>query len=236
MGNFASGFLVDLLHITADIHNGWNGSASILFLFMAISASLCVIPLSLIKRLDKSHTLLIVDSVNHEKSERSGKSEKTEKSEKTDGQEKLVNPSPTPAFPSTPSTPRKAIQSSILQEIKNVCKCLFSPRMRWLICFFFFDGYQQVFITSHFTRQVVDVSSVGTIMGIYSIVDVLSSFVHGWLSDRCGHLTVVLVASFFEVLGIIISWFANAQQNWLNIATGVILAISDAGYQTEVQL
>ena len=191
-----------MLHVTSDIHNGWNGSTSILFLFLAISASLAVIPLSLIRHVDANH----------------------KSNELLDSEEGKVG--------KTSETPK----SNVAQEIKNVFTCLISPRMRLLICFFFFDGFQQVFVTSYFTRQVVNVGSIGTIMGIYSIVDVLFSYIHGWLSDRFGHLVVVSLATACEILGIVVSWFANAQQNWLNYATGVILAISDAGYQTEVGL
>ena len=52
LGNFASGYIVDLLGITPDIHNGWNGSTSILFLFLAISAVLAVIPYAFIRHVD----------------------------------------------------------------------------------------------------------------------------------------------------------------------------------------
>ena len=87
---------------------------------------------------------------------------------------------------------------------------------------------------SMFTRQILDLKTVGPLMGLYSIVDVVFSFIWGWLSDRCGHVTVVTAGVVAGVVGMVVSWFANAEQNWLIYATGVIMAISDAGLQTEV--
>ena len=179
-----------------EIHNGWNGNASILFLFLACSAGLCTIPLFFIRHVKPDD-------------------------EKSQVEELLI----------TDSEEKK---EGIWDNVKSVFNCVFSARMLPILPFFFFDGYQQVFVTSMFTRQVVDVASIGTIMGIYSIVDVVFSFIHGWLSDRFGHVTVVTLATVFEIAGIVISWFANAEQNWLNYLTGIVLAVSDAAYQTEV--
>lgn len=209
-----------LLNISGDIHEGWNGNTSVLFLFLSISASLAVIPLSFIRHVTpKSDTLVkvIADEAKSPGNTEAGSN--TEVGEKEANKDEMNQVQP---------------KGGIIEEVKNVLKCLVSPRMALLICFFFFDGYQQVFITSIFTRQVVDVGSVGTIMGIYSIVDVLFSYIHGWLSDTFGHLVVVSLSTVFEIMGIIISWFANRNQNWLNYLTGIVLAISDAGYQTEV--
>ena len=47
-------------------------------------------------------------------------------------------------------------------------------------------------------------------------------------------MTVVTVGVVAGVAGMVVSWFANLEQNWLIFATGVIMAISDAGLQTEV--
>ena len=179
---------------------------------MACSAVLCEIPLNFIR-----HVSPIIES----------------KSNEGDIKEVVVQTVDTKEVDEKSSQPPKK-NSNFWSEIKSVFKCIVSPRMVHLICFFFFDGYQQVFIQSQFTRQVVDVASIGTIMGIYSIVDVVFSFIHGWLSDRFGHVTVVTLATVFEIAGIVISWFANAEQNWLNYLTGIVLAVSDAAYQTEV--
>ena len=65
--------------------------------------------------------------------------------------------------------------------------------------------------------------------GVYCIVDVVFSFIHGWISDRFGHLVVVSVAVLCELAAVVLSWFANSLQNWLIYATGVVMAIADAG-------
>ena len=107
--------------------------------------------------------------------------------------------------------------------------------MLLLLCFFFNDGYQQVFLQNMFTRQIVNLATVGTMTGVYCIVDVVFSFIHGWISDRFGHLVVVSVAVLCELAAVVLSWFANSLQNWLIYATGVVMAIADAGFQTEVE-
>ena len=88
---------------------------------------------------------------------------------------------------------------------------------------------------SMFTRQILDLKSVGSLMGLYSIMDVIFSFICGRMSDRYGHIAVMTVAVVAGIAGMVVSWFANLAQNWLIYATGVIMAISDAGLQTEVR-
>ena len=175
-----------------------------MFIFLACSATLAFIPLFFIRHVSVDHPAPLNVDDKKEKDL------------------EMVEVQPEPA------------KVGIIDEIKAVTRCALTPRMLLLWCFFFNDGYQQVFMTSQFNRQIVNLSSIGTIMGVYSIVDVVSSYIHGWLSDRYGHLCVVTLATVCEVIGIIVSWFANQQQNWLNYATGILMAISDAGYQTEV--
>ena len=125
--------------------------------------------------------------------------------------------------------------NKIVQDVINVVRCATSPRMLLLLCIFFNLGYQQVFVTSQFTRQILDLSTVGSVMGLYSVMDVVFSFLSGWLSDKYGHIFVVSIGVGFELFGIVVSWVANKEQNWLIYATGVIMAVSDAAYQTEVR-
>lgn len=108
------------------------------------------------------------------------------------------------------------------------------PRMLLLLCFFFNDGYQQVFLTSQFTRQLVDLSSVGTLMALFSIADVIFANVHGFLLDKFGHVCVLTLATMGEVVGLVLSWIANAKQDWTVYLTGLVFAIADGGFQTEV--
>jgi hypothetical protein len=106
--------------------------------------------------------------------------------------------------------------------------------MLLLLCFFFNDGYQQVFLTSQFTRQLVDLSSVGTLMALFSIADVIFANVHGFLLDKFGHVCVLTLATMGEVVGLVLSWIANAKQDWTVYLTGLVFAIADGGFQTEV--
>ena len=77
---------------------------------------------------------------------------------------------------------------------------------------------------------------MGTVTGVYSICDVIFSYMHGWLSDRFGHTVVVTLAVLSEIVAIVVSWFANKYQNWTIYCTGVVMAIADSGLQTEVGL
>ena len=37
-----------------------------------------------------------------------------------------------------------------------------------------------------------------------------------------------------EVVGLVLSWIANAKQDWTVYLTGLVFAIADGGFQTEV--
>lgn len=220
MGSITSGVLVDLLGISSDIHNGWNGSTSILFIFLGCMAGFSVIPLGFLKRVVVSppSEVVIMSSDGQSAAESPENNERTVK-EDTDSDKKASSPQ----------------SRGVLSEIQSVLHTAMTPRMLLLLCFFFNDGYQQVFLQNMFTRQIVNLATVGTMTGVYCIVDVVFSFIHGWVSDRFGHLVVVSVAVFCELTAIALSWFANSMQNWLIYATGVVMAIADAGFQTEVE-
>ena len=123
---------------------------------------------------------------------------------------------------------------SVMQEILSVLKLAFKSDMVLLLCFFLNLGYQQVFLTSQFTRQLVDLSSVGTLMAIFSITDVIASNVQGSLCDRFGHACVLTIAIAAELISLVLTWIANAQQNWVVYLTGIVFAFADGGFQTEV--
>ena len=125
-------------------------------------------------------------------------------------------------------------KASVLQEIMNVLKLAFTSDMILLLCFFLNLGYQQVFLTSQFTRQLVDLSSVGTLMAIFSIADVIASNIQGSLCDHFGHACVLSIAITAELIGLSLTWIANAKQNWIVYLTGIVFAFADGGFQTEV--
>lgn len=220
LGSIISGVLVDLLGISSDVHNGWNGSTSILFIFLGCMAGFSVIPLGFLKKviLSPPSEVVVVSSDAQATAESPGNNEKSVKEENDSGK----NPSAAPS-------------RGVLSEIRSVLHTAITPRMLLLLCFFFNDGYQQVFLQNMFTRQIVNLATVGTMTGVYCIVDVVFSFIHGWISDRFGHLVVVSVAVLCELAAVVLSWFANSLQNWLIYATGVVMAIADAGFQTEVE-
>ena len=196
--------------MSSDVHNGWNGSTSILFLFLACTAVLSTIPFSLIKKyippVDQAVEVSTESKVNEDEEKRDS--------------------------PTTKKDSEK--RSSVLNEIKAVWKTGTTARMLLLLCFFFNDGYQQVFFQSMFTRQIANLATVGTVTGIYSLCHVIFSYMHRWLSDRFGHTVVVTLAVLSEIAAIVISWFANKYQDWTIYCTGVVMAIADAGFQTEV--
>ena len=114
--------------MSSDVHNGWNGSTSVLFLFLACVAVLSTIPFSLIKKyvppVEQTVEISTESKVNEEDTKKDSPATKKESEKK----------------------------SSILSEIKAVWKTGTTARMLLLLCFFFNDGYQQVFFQSMFTR------------------------------------------------------------------------------------
>lgn len=215
LGSFAAGYIVKIFNVTHDYHDGWNGGNSIFFLFLGIVAGLSTIPIAFIRHYDPNEN----------------------ESQKNLLETELTPSDPEAAVPAAPAAPAEGQSSAwkkILEDMKKVLLCAVSPRMALLLCMLFYLGYQQVFMMSMFTRQILDLKTVGSLMGLYSIVDVVFSFIWGWLSDRYGHVVVVTAGVVAGVAGMAVSWFANLEQNWLIYATGVIMAISDAGLQTEV--
>ena len=228
--------MVKLLGVTPGVHHGWSGHNSLFFLILGFVASLSAIPLAFIRRYDPNATeamkpLLDQEAVYedvemvHEGVSATPDNATTVRDDMSTAHDAIIENNPHPQ--------RK--HNKIVQDVINVVRCATSPRMLLLLCIFFNLGYQQVFVTSQFTRQILDLSTVGSVMGLYSVMDVVFSFLSGWLSDKYGHIFVVSIGVGFELFGIVVSWFANKEQNWLIYATGVIMAVSDAAYQTEVR-
>ena len=216
--------MVKKLDISSQIHNGWNGGVSILFIFLGCVAFTAVIAYSFIKPkkdqfVPTSPELL---NTNDEKKDNIGDSPK-----------ELSQAEVAVHDQSSESVAQK--KPTVLQEIKSVLVLSFKPGMILLLCFFLNCGYQQVFLTSQFTRQLVDLSSVGTLMAVFSIADVIMSNIIGCLCDRCGHMIVLTITILSELIAFYLAWIANAQQNWTVYATGIIFAIADGGFQTEVR-
>ena len=221
--------------MTPGVHHGWSGHNSLFFLILSFVTSLSAIPLAFIRRYDPNAAeamkpLLDQEAVYEDvEMVREGVSATpdnatTVRDDMSTAHDAIIENNPRPQ--------RK--HNKIVQDVINVVRCATSPRML-LLCILFNLGYQQVFVTSQFTRQILDLSTVGSVMGLYSVMDVVFSFLSGWLSDKYGHIFVVSIGVGFELFGIVVSWFANKEQNWLIYATGVIMAVSDAAYQTEVR-
>ena len=216
--------MVKLLGVTPGVHHGWSGHNSLFFLILGFVASLSAIPLAFIRRYDPNAAEAMKPLLDQEAVY-----------EDMEMVHEGVSATPEDAT-TTESNPRpQRKHNKIVQDVINVVRCATSPRMLLLLCILFNLGYQQVFVTSQFTRQILDLSTVGSVMGLYSVMDVVFSFLSGWLSDKYGHIFVVSIGVGFELFGIVVSWFANKEQNWLIYATGVIMAVSDAAYQTEVR-
>lgn len=210
--------------MTPGVHHGWSGHNSLFFLILGFVASLSAIPLAFIRRYDPNAAEAMKPLLDQEAVY-----------EDVEMVHEGVSATPEDAT-TTESNPRpQRKHNKIVQDVINVVRCATSPRMLLLLCILFNLGYQQVFVTSQFTRQILDLSTVGSVMGLYSVMDVVFSFLSGWLSDKYGHIFVVSIGVGFELFGIVVSWFANKEQNWLIYATGVIMAVSDAAYQTEVR-
>ena len=202
--------------MTSDYHDGWNGGNSIFFLVLGIVAGLSTIPIAFIRHYDPNER----------------------ESQKNLLETEMIPTDPEAAMTGVISNTAEEKSNNgknILEDVKKVLLCAVSPRMALLLCMLFYLGYQQVFMMSMFTRQILDLKSVGSLMGLYSIMDVIFSFICGRMSDRYGHIAVMTVAVVAGIAGMVVSWFANLAQNWLIYATGVIMAISDAGLQTEVR-
>lgn len=208
------------LNISNQVHNGWNGGVSILFIFLGCVSFTAVIAYAFIKPFISSPKTALPASPH------------AEEVKKEEGEKGSLEGSQTDVVVVEEKAERR--KPSVLKEIKEVLVLSFKPGMALLLCFFLNCGYQQIFLTSQFTRQLVDLSSVGTLMAVFSIADVIMSNIIGCLCDRCGHMIVLTITIVAELIAFYLSWIANERQNWTIYATGIIFAIADGGFQTEV--
>ena len=238
--------MVKKLDISSQIHNGWNGSVSILFTFLGCVSFTAVIAYACIKPVKPHITPATTKVVNNDDSQKEeyGKTPNTLSS----AGDSMNNPNNNETAITVKanedgdihhdnSLEKKSSENNqnASQKIKEVFILSFTPKMALLLCFFLNCGYQMVFLNSQFTRQLVDLSSVGTLMAVFSIADVIMSNIIGCLCDRCGHMIVLTITILSELIAFYLAWIANAQQNWTVYATGIIFAIADGGCQTEVR-
>lgn len=240
--------MVKKLDISSQVHNGWNGSVSILFIFLGCVSFTAVIAYACIKPVKPHFTSTSPKVLNTDDDYQKEGSDKTSNhsSPVGDNVDILSNTEQSITVKATENGDTHHDNSSAkhspesnqnaLHKIKEVFILSFTPKMALLLCFFLNCGYQQIFLTSQFTRQLVDLSSVGTLMAVFSIADVIMSNIIGCLCDRWGHTIVLTITIVSELIAFYLAWIANSQQNWTVYATGIIFAIADGGFQTEVSI
>ena len=117
-------------------------------------------------------------------------------------------------------------------HILDVFKGFVNPRIILLALPSCCWGFQYGFSNSLFNRQVIDRSIIGLVCAYNGFIQVLYSFVGGKMIDLFGHYVVFVFTNLSMIIAVILSFFANREQNWLLYLTSTFLAFGDAGYQT----
>ena len=118
--------------------------------------------------------------------------------------------------------------------IKKMIRLMISPNMRWLLLPMFFVGFEYVFIGSMLTRQVHDTGTVGLMMSLFCIVEKFISTPMGLLLDKVGNISMLSLATVFELCALVTFWFSNKSQNALFYLAFIFLSLSDSAYETFV--
>lgn len=121
----------------------------------------------------------------------------------------------------------------IAKKAVSVVKCMFEKRMLLLFMLFLNNGYAQLLVSSQLTRQISNVKYVGLAMAEYSVVEVITTVVCGYVADRVGSTVMVGSATLFELLGVISACVMSKYQGWWIFVPPTFLGIVDTIYQTE---
>ena len=121
----------------------------------------------------------------------------------------------------------------IAKKAVSVVKCMFEKRMLLLFMLFLNNGYAQLLVSSQLTRQISNVKYVGLAMAEYSVVEVITTVVCGYVADRVGSTVMVGSATLFELFGVVSACVMNKYQGWWIFVPPTFLGIVDTIYQTE---
>ena len=226
VGNFFIFWFLQEYGITSTGNEvGWLGTVSILFLIFAICGFVGCIFVYIFK--DPRSGLPDAEKRTEKKEKISNDLEETNSDEE---KETKLNPTTTTTTTTTPT--EKAPKVSFCIRFKKVFQDFFSGK--YLITFFltWFWGYQYAHANGLFNRQVVDRSVVGLLTSYSSVISVVFSFVSGYLIDKWGHYTVMVLTNLLMLLGLVVSYYADIYQNWLLYLAITFFSLADTGYQT----
>ena len=113
---------------------------------------------------------------------------------------------------------------SLCTRLAAVCKLLVSPKMLFILPFIFANGmfplfpahsvgYIAIFTPAQVSRQIRDTSIVGLCTAVYSVIEVIFSYVNGFVNDHLGNFWVVLYGTIAQVL--FICSFSYCYRLWL---------------------
>ena len=109
-----------------------------------------------------------------------------------------------------------------------------TPKMLLLVPLFACLGFQSIFVNSMYNRQIDDRSDIALYMIVYTVIEVISGFIHGWCIDRIGLYPMLLVYILMGVGSLVLSYFANTWQNHVFIVLYCLFSLTDSGFQTFV--
>ena len=95
-------------------------------------------------------------------------------------------------------------------------------------------GFQSIFVNSMYNRQIEKTENVSLYMIIYTLVEMVAGFIHGWGLDRVGLYPMLIVYILLGVVSMTLAYFANFWQNTSFIPLYILFSLTDSGFQTFV--
>ncbi|KAK8791016.1 hypothetical protein WA158_005647 [Blastocystis sp. Blastoise] len=125
---------------------------------------------------------------------------------------------------------------SLWTRISQVSSLICTAKMALIVPLLWYVGYEYVFVSSMVTRQIPDASSIGLYMAFSNILAAGSSFVVGPLADKVGYSFITLLGTLFEICGLILTYYANINQNGMWYIVVAFFSLSDSCYETVVPI
>ncbi|KAK8807287.1 hypothetical protein WA158_004046 [Blastocystis sp. Blastoise] len=214
LGNLACFFIIRVFPIEGVAHDGWNDNCSLLFLILG---SISILGCLLLFILRKPYNV--------------GEAIQSRLLDKEKAAETSLNASENAT---TLSGEVKEVEEGFIQRLKCMFETLKDVKMWLLLPLIFSSGYSAVFIASHYSRQIVNTELIGICMCIYGIVEVIFSYIMGYVSDHWGNTVCIVTGVVCQLISLIVSVFADSEQNWLIYVPAVFFGIADCSFNTQL--
>ncbi|KAK8794661.1 hypothetical protein WA158_001642 [Blastocystis sp. Blastoise] len=124
---------------------------------------------------------------------------------------------------------------SLCQRVMGVLKLLVNPRMLLIEPLMFCNGYIAIFAPAQVSRQIRNTSIVGLCTVVFSVVEIVFSFINGWFNDKVGNWIVIVYGSIAQAVAMILSLVEDQedQRLYMLFIAYALYGVGDSVYQNQ---